>query len=127
VTKNRPLRLAPDQLINDEDSRAFFPQVARDYPHLADTKVPVTLLQHIIEHNPEEDAPKIVCPVLIIAAGDDVVIPPAESQILFDLIKSEKRLVVLPGCRHYQAYTGEDFEKGITEIVAWFAKYLRAA
>jgi len=127
VTKNRPLRLPPNQLINDEDSALFFPQIALQFPELAEIKIPVTLLQHITEHNPEEEVAKIACPVLIIGAGDDVVIPPAESQILFGRIESEKRLVMLPGCRHYQAYTGEPFETGIGEIVAWFSKYLRAA
>jgi pimeloyl-ACP methyl ester carboxylesterase len=124
VTKNRPLRLSPGQLITDDDSKAFFAQALRDYPDLADAKIPFTLLQHIIEHNPEDEIHKITCPVLILAADADIVTPPCESQILHDRIRSEKRLVVLPNCRHYEAYAGEPFEKGMAEIVGWFSKFL---
>ncbi len=125
VTKNRPLRLSPQQLITDDDSKAFFTQALRDHPSLTDMKIPFTLLQHIIEHNPEDEIQKITCPVLILSADHDIVTPPGESQILYDRIRSEKRLVELDNCRHYEAYAGEPFEKGIHEIVAWFSKYLK--
>lgn len=125
VTKNRSLRLSPDQLISDDDSKAFFARILREYPTLAETKIPFTLLQHIIEHNPEDEIDKVTCPVLILAADADIVTPPGESQILYDRIRSEKRLIVLPNCRHYEAYAGEPFEKGMTEIVAWFSAYLK--
>ena len=127
VTKNRPLRVPPDQLITDEDSKAFFPQIAHDFPALADTRIPVSLLGHIMEHNPEDEVDKIACPVLIIAAGADVVVPPSESQVLFDRIRSQKRLIVLPECRHYSAYSGEAFETGISEILTWFSTHLKPA
>ncbi len=126
VTKNRPLRLSPHQLITDDDSKAFFTQALRDHPALTEMKIPFTLLQHIIEHNPEDEVHKITCPVLILAADNDIVTPPGESQALYDRIKSEKRLVTLSHCRHYEAYAGEPFEKGIAEITAWFSKYLGA-
>ncbi len=124
VTKNRPLRLSPHQLISDDDSKAFFSQALLDHPSLTEIKIPFTLLQHIIEHNPEDEIYKITCPVLILAADADIVTPPGESQILYDRIRSEKRLVVLPNCRHYDAYAGEPFERGMAEITAWFSKYL---
>ncbi len=124
VTKNRPLRLSPEQLITDDDSKEFFPRALRDHAGLAGTKIPFTLLQHIIEHNPEEEVHKIACPVLILAADGDIVTPPGESQILFERIRSEKRLVMLSSCRHYAAYAGEPFEKGIAEITAWFSTHL---
>ncbi len=44
VTKNRPLRLPPGQLITDDDSKAFFARALREYPDLADAKIPFTLL-----------------------------------------------------------------------------------
>lgn len=125
VTRNRPLRLSPGQLITDDDSKAFFAQALRDHPDLAGAKIPFTLLQHIIEHNPEDEIHKIACPVLIISADDDIVTPPGESRILYDLVRSEKRLVQLPHCRHYEAYSGEPFEKGMAEIAAWFTSHLR--
>ena len=124
VTKNRPLRMAPGQLITDDDSKAFFAQAMLDFPVLAETKIPFTLLQHIIEHNPEDEVQKINCPVLILAADADIVTPPSESRILYDRVRSEKRIVTLHGCRHYEAYAGDPFEQGIAEITAWFSKYL---
>ncbi len=125
VTKNRPLRLSPEQLISDEDSKAFFGKALREYPALSGIKIPFTLLQHIIEHNPDEEVQKITCPVLLLSADNDIVTPPGESQILYDRIQSEKRLVTLENCRHYEAYAGEPFEKGITEIITWFSTYLK--
>ncbi|MFZ6028703.1 MAG: alpha/beta hydrolase [Chloroflexota bacterium] len=124
VTKNRPLKLSPEQLITDDDSRAFFAQVAQDHPHLAETKIPFTLLQHIIEHNPEEEIGNVACPTLILAAENDIVTPPAEAQALYECARGVKRVVLLPNCRHYDAYAGEPFEKGIAETIAWYSSYL---
>ncbi len=124
VTRNRPLRLSPGQLLSDDDSKEFFGRITREFPALAEMKIPFTLLQHIIEHNPEDEVHKITCPVLILSADGDIVTPPGESQILYDLIRSDKRLVELSDCRHYEAYAGKSFEKGVAEIVDWFSKHL---
>jgi len=47
-----------------------------------------------------------------------------KSEILFERAHEPKKLVILEGCRHYEAYTGEPLEKGTTEIVQWLLAYL---
>ena len=123
VTKNKVLRLNPAQIITDEDSTAFFAKTVEQYPQVR-TKIPFTTLQHIMEHNPQDHIPEVDCPILIIAAELDVVCPPSESEILFECANEPKKLILLEGCRHYDAYEGESFEKGASEIVQWFSKYL---
>jgi len=123
VTKNKLLRLNPDQIITDDDSKAFFAKMVVQYPQLG-TKIPFATLQHIIEHNPEDAIADVTCPILIIAAGDDVVCPPSESEVLYERAHEPKKLVVLEGCRHYDAYEGQSFDQGSEEILQWFSEYL---
>jgi alpha-beta hydrolase superfamily lysophospholipase len=123
VTKNKFLRLSPDQIITDEDSATFFVKIVERYPQ-ARTKIPLATLQHIMEHNAEDHISEVSCPVLIIAAEHDIVCPPGESKVLFDRANEPKRFVLLKGCRHYDAYEGESFEKGSSEIVRWFSEHL---
>lgn len=125
VTKNRPLKLRPDQLITDEDSKVVFPQMAEQFPQLADLRMPVTILAQIIEHNPEDDFDRITCPVLVLGASDDVVIPVSEARAIFDGLSCDKKLVILDHCRHYSAYSGKPFDQGIAEILAWYEAHLR--
>ncbi len=123
VTQNKLLRLNPDQIITDEDSKTFFADMVKRHPNLS-VKIPFLTLQHIIEHNPEDDIAKVECPTLIIAADQDIVCPPEESKILFERAREPKKLVILEGCRHYEAYEGALLEKGVSEIVQWLSAHL---
>jgi len=123
VTQNKVLRLNPDQIITDEDSKAFFAEALKLHPEL-NVKIPFLTLQHIIEHNPEDDIAKVECATLIIGAAQDIVCPVRESEILFERAHQPKKLVILEGCRHYEAYDGAPFEKGAAEIVQWLSTHL---
>jgi fermentation-respiration switch protein FrsA (DUF1100 family) len=125
VTQNKVLRLSPDRIITDEDSKAFFAKMVAQYSHLnIDVKIPFLALAHIMEHNPQDCIAEIGCPILIISAERDIVCPPQESKILFERARDPKKLVMLQGCRHYDAYEGEPFEKGAAEIVQWLSTHL---
>ncbi|MFA5353884.1 MAG: alpha/beta fold hydrolase [Thermodesulfovibrionales bacterium] len=120
VTQNKVLRLNAGQILTDEESKAFFEKVTQQNPQL-NVKIPFITLQHILEHNPEDCIAEVGCPVLIIAAENDGVCPPSESQMLFERAREPKKMLLLEGCRHYDAYAGEPFRKGIAEIRQWFS------
>lgn len=122
VVKNKVLRLSPDQILTDAESKEFYATQVKTFPKLG-TKLPLATLGHILEWEPETVVDRLSAPLLILAAEKDGVCPPSESQILFDKARGEKSLVSLP-CRHYDAYAGEPFEKGIAAILGWFRRHL---
>lgn len=50
VTRNKVLRLNPDQILTDEESQAFYAEIVEQYPKVQ-TKIPFNALQHIMELN----------------------------------------------------------------------------
>lgn len=123
VTKNKILRLNPGQILTDEESQAFYSHILERYPKMQ-TRIPLSTLQHIMEHNPQDVIANVTCPILIIAAERDTVCPAQESQILFEHANEPKKLLMLEGCKHYDAYEGTHFEKGIKSTIEWFSRYL---
>jgi len=123
VTRNKVLRLNPDQILTDEESQAFYADIVEQYPKVQ-TKIPFSTLQHIMEHNPQYVIANVTCPILIIAAEKDTVCPTQESYILFEHANEPKKLLMLEGCKHYDAYEGKPFEKGIESTIEWFSRYL---
>jgi fermentation-respiration switch protein FrsA (DUF1100 family) len=124
VTKNKVLKLTPNQILTDEESKAFFARVIELYPQLRETKIPFLTLQHNMEHNPEQWLSQVECPILIIAAEKDKVCPPAESDALFNRANEPKKLILLEGCSHYEAYEGNYFKIGAEAVTAWFSSHL---
>jgi len=123
VVKNKMLKLGPEQILTDEESKAFFVKIIEQHPELR-VKIPVSTLQHIIEHNPQDVIGKVTCPIVIIAAEQDQVCPPEESDKLFELANEPKKLVSL-ACQHYDAYEGDSFETGSDAAVEWLSTYLK--
>jgi dipeptidyl aminopeptidase/acylaminoacyl peptidase len=62
--------------------------------------------------------------VLFIACEDDKVAPVGESRTMFDCAGEPKKLVVIPGRGHYDAYFDDTFERVIAEATDWYAKHL---
>lgn len=122
VTKNKILRVSPDQILTDEESKFFYAQAVKEYPKLQ-TKIPFNTLQHILEHNPQEVISKVTCPILITAAEKDTVCPAQEAHILFDKANEPKKFLLLEGCKHYGAYEGKPFKKAVESTIAWFLRY----
>ena len=65
-------------------------------------------------------------PVLFIATDDDRLVPPAESQALYDRAGEPKKLVVLEGYGHYEVYVEPAFSEVMAETLAWFREHLPA-
>ena len=124
VTKNKTLTLAPDQILTDPDSKAFFQASLREYPGLH-TKIPLATLQHIIEYKPEAAIAALEVPALIIGADQDIVCPVRESHKLFEAAREPKELYIIENAKHYDVYSGENFKKSSGKAREWFEKYLK--
>jgi fermentation-respiration switch protein FrsA (DUF1100 family) len=53
-------------------------------------------------------------------------VPPDESEQLYRRAGEPKRLVVVPGCGHYEVYTGEPFRQVMGATLAWYHEHLPA-
>ena len=63
-------------------------------------------------------------PILFITTDDDRLVPPEESQALYDRAGEPQKLVVLEGYGHYEVYTDPAFTEVMDETVAWFREHL---
>jgi fermentation-respiration switch protein FrsA (DUF1100 family) len=124
VVRNKPLLMAPDQILTDPDSKAFFAKAVAEFPDVG-SRLSVLTIRHVIEYKPEESIGRIAPrAVLVIAAERDAGCPPRESEELFARAGEPKRLVTLAGARHYDVYEGEHFATSSTLAAEWFERYL---
>lgn len=123
VTQNKPMMLAPSQILTDEDSKLFFGKLIESHPEV-NVKIPFFTIQRTMEHKPENLVPHLNIPIQILGAEEDIVNPPAESRLLFEKAKAPKELVMIKGAKHYEVYSGEKFKEAFEKEAAWFKKYL---
>jgi len=89
--------------------------------------IPLEYIDETLTFHPEWVVDKIAPrPLLLIAAGDDRLVPPEDCQSLFDKAKEPKRLAVIPGVGHYEVYAKPAFDHVMRETVAWFHTHLPA-
>lgn len=69
-------------------------------------------------------AQSITAPTLIVQGDADEHVPLHQSRRLFDALRVEKRLELLPGADH-QFTKGEDFRRMTTLIADWLIRYLQ--
>ena len=87
--------------------------------------VPLEFIDETMAFHPEWVVDKIAPrPLLLIATELDGVTPPEESQKLYDVAGEPKKLVMIPGCGHFEVYEGAPFDQTCTETVAWFDTHL---
>jgi fermentation-respiration switch protein FrsA (DUF1100 family) len=90
-------------------------------------QIPLEYIDETLSFHPEWVVDRIAPrPLLLIAAGDDRLVPPEDCRSLFDRAKEPKKLVVLPGIGHYEVYAKPAFDEVMRETVAWFGLHLRA-
>lgn len=124
VLTNEPTLVDPLQLLNDPETVAFFSEARKTHPRLS-RPISMEFLESTMEHRPISAAGDLVdCPLLLIAAELDVVTPARDSEELYEAAPEPKRLVVLPGIRHYEIYSGEPLRRSAAEAVAWFTEHL---
>ncbi|MBI5284540.1 MAG: alpha/beta hydrolase [Chloroflexi bacterium] len=114
----------PFMILADPESKAFFENAAKDLPGLK-TQVTLETLESILEYEPEAMADRIAPrPLLLLAAELDTVTPPDEFRSVFARAGEPKKLVILPGIRHYEIYKGEPLERSAREAIDWFTLHL---
>ncbi len=87
--------------------------------------VPLEFIDETMAFHPEWVVGKIAPrPLLLVATEHDGVTPPEESRSLYELAGDPKRLVTIPGCGHFEVYTGEPFDRTCDETIAWFRSHL---
>jgi fermentation-respiration switch protein FrsA (DUF1100 family) len=79
------------------------------------------ILEYVPEDVVERVAPRAA---LFIHAADDELVPAAESIAMHARAGEPKRLVLVPGCGHYDVYSGAGFARVMAEATDWFGAYL---
>lgn len=123
VVRNKPVMLAMEQILTDEDSKAFYAKTVAEYPEFR-TKLPLTTIRESLEYCPEESLDRVNVPSMFIGATDDIVCPVAEMHALHAKAHDPKDLLIIKGARHYDVYEGEFFKQSCGAAVKWFKKYL---
>ena len=123
VLKKKPLMLNMDQILTDEDSRAFYRETVVKHPKLKN-RLPISTIRESLEYTPEKSISGVRVPILIVGADKDIVCPVAESRILYDKANEPKELFIIEGARHYDVNEGENFKLSSEKQIAWYDKHL---
>ena len=115
-----------DVLLPDRQSAELAARARAANPNAVGT-IPLEHIDDTLSFHPEWVVDKIAPrPLLLIAAGDDRLVPPEDCRSLFDKAGEPKKLVVLPGVGHYEVYSRPAFDDVMRETNAWFRQHLPA-
>jgi dipeptidyl aminopeptidase/acylaminoacyl peptidase len=123
VLTNEPTMVEPLQLLSDPETVGFFSEARKQHPRLSQP-ISMEFIEATQAHRPIVSAAELTCPLLLIAAELDSVTPAKDSEDLFEAAPEPKKLVILPGVRHYEIYSGEPLRRSSAEAVAWFSQHL---
>jgi alpha-beta hydrolase superfamily lysophospholipase len=114
----------PMQLLSDEDSVKFFNEAVKDLPDLR-TQITLETAERTWEYKPEEVVHRISPrALLLIAVEHDVPCPKEEYESMHAKAGEPKKLVVLPGLRHYDVYSGPGAETTSGLAIDWYREHL---
>ena len=114
----------PMQLLSDEDSVTFFNEAVKDLPRLR-TQITMETAERTWEYKPEEVVHRIAPRALLrIAVEHDVPCPKEEYEAMYAKAGEPKKLVVLPGLRHYDVYQGPGAETTSGLAIEWYRQHL---
>jgi len=123
VVRNKPMMLAMEQILTDEDSKAFYQKTVAEHPEFK-TKLPLTTIRESLEYCPEDSLPQVNIPIMLIGATDDIVCPVSEMHILHEKANDPKELHIIEGARHYDVYEGEFFKQSCGVAVQWYKQHM---
>ena len=113
-------------LLPDRQSAELAARARAANPNAVGT-IPLEFIDETLSFHPEWVVDKIAPrPLLLIAAGDDRLVPPEDCRSLFDKAGEPKKLVVLSGIGHYEVYTRPAFDDVMRETGAWFRRHMPA-
>ncbi|MGH6985485.1 MAG: alpha/beta hydrolase [Caulobacteraceae bacterium] len=79
----------------------------------------------LLRWQPNTEAPFVHAPALFVLAGDDRINNnDTNGTLAYDRVKGPRKLVIIPGIRHFDIYTAKR-EEAIDLAIAWFDKYLK--
>ena len=118
---------ARDEILLPDRQSAALASAARAENPNALSELPIEYIDETLQFHPEWVVDKISPrPLLLIAGGDDRLVPPEDCESLFEKAGEPKKMVTLPGVGHYEIYVPPAFDAVMKETVAWFEKYLPA-
>ena len=113
-------------MLPDRQSAELAAAARKDNPAAVGT-IPVEYVDDTIGFNPEwivnQISPR---PILFITSLDDRLVPPEESEKLYEHAGEPKKLVVLKGVGHYEVYAEPAFSEVMKETLDWYQTYLPA-
>ena len=124
VLTGKSTMVDPLQLLADEDSVRFFTEAIKELPELR-CQIPLETAEATLEYKPEEVVDRISPrALLLIAVEHDRPCPKEEYESMYARAGEPKKLVVLPGLRHYDVYAGEGMEQTSALAIDWFRQHL---
>ena len=113
-------------LMQDRASAALSAAQRANNPDAVST-VPASFIDETLSFHADWVVAKIAPrPLLLVTTEDDRLVPPEESQSLYDLAGEPKRLVVLKGYGHYDVYAEPAFGEVMAATLAWYRAHLPA-
>lgn len=79
-------------------------------------------LNDMIKYSTVDAAKKINCPVLFIHGTNDVVIPHIATEEMFELVRGEKKLILMPQTDHM--YNGYTDKPKVNEVISYINNWL---
>ena len=91
-------------------------------------EIPLAFVDETLAFNPEWVVGRISPRAVLLVTGEnDLIVLPAEAEALYAHAGEPKKLSVIKGAGHYDLYTGEAFDKVMSETIAWFREHLGQA
>jgi uncharacterized protein len=119
--------VAREEVLLPDRQSAELAAIARAKNPNAVGTIPLEYIDETLSFHPEWVVDKIAPrPLLLIAAGDDRLVPPEDCQSLYDKAGEPKRLAVIDSVGHYEVYAKPAFDQVMRETVAWFHQHLPA-
>ena len=114
-----------DEILLQDRASAELSAAARASNPDAVSTVPASFIDETLSFHADWVVGKIAPrPLLIITTEDDRLVPPEESQSLYDHAGEPKRLVVLKGYGHYDVYAEPAFGEVMAATLAWCRAHL---
>jgi dipeptidyl aminopeptidase/acylaminoacyl peptidase len=116
-----------DVLLPDRQSLEIGNAARRNNP-AAVTELPLEFVDDTLSFNPEWIVDKIAPrAALFITSDADRLVPPEETEAMYARAGEPKKLVVLKGIGHYQAYSGDALRQIMDASIAWYRGHLASS
>jgi fermentation-respiration switch protein FrsA (DUF1100 family) len=125
VVSGKSQMVAREEILLPDRQSAELAAKARAANPNAVGQIPLEYIDETLQFHPEWVVDRIAPrPLLLIAAGDDRLVPPEDCASLYEKAKDPKKLVVVPGVGHYEVYAKPAFDVVMRETVDWFTRHL---